>query len=158
MTRVGVTGHRDLPDATRTLVSAAMAKELERFAAIDGISSLAEGADQLFAAHVLAAGGELEAIVPCQGYAGALATDDGRAEFERLRAAARTVVTLPYPAPSEEAFLAAGQAMVDRCDHLFAIWDGRPARGLGGTADVVRYAESCGRPLTVLWIDGVVRV
>jgi hypothetical protein len=156
--RFGVTGHQILPAAIVERAVAHWRQVLPTGPQLCGVSNLAEGADQLFAAHVLAAGGELEAIVPCQGYAGALATDDGRAEFERLRAAARTVVTLPYPVPSEEAFLAAGQAMVDRCDHLFAIWDGRPARGLGGTADIVRYAESCGRALTVLWIDGVVRV
>jgi len=122
-----------------------------------GVSSLAEGADQLFAGHVLAAGGVLEAIVPCQDYDRSLATDSGRVRYEQLRNAAETVITLPFPKPSEEAFLAAGQAMVDRCDHLFAVWDGRPARGLGGTADVVSYARTRGRPITVLWVDGVLR-
>ena len=122
-----------------------------------GVSSLAEGADQLFAAHVVAAGGVLEAILPCEDYASSLGTDDGRTRFEELRRAAGTVITLPYPKPSEQAFLAAGQAMVERCDHLFAVWDGRPARGLGGTADIVTYAQERGRPVTVLWVDGVHR-
>ncbi len=122
-----------------------------------GVSNLAEGADQLFAAHVLGAGGSLEAILPCEDYASSLATDDGRACFEQLRRAAGTVRTLPFPKPSEQAFLAAGQALVERCDHLFAVWDGRPARGLGGTADVVAYARARGRPVTVLWVDGVLR-
>ena len=122
-----------------------------------GVSSLAEGADQLFAAHVLAVGGVLEAIVPCEDYINSLATESGRARYEQLRNAAGRVITLPFPQPSEEAFLAAGQALVDRCDHLFAVWDGRPARGLGGTADVVSYARSRGRPITVLWVDGVSR-
>ena len=80
-------------------------------------------------------------ILPCQDYASSLVTDEGRARFDELRQAAATVITLPYPKPSEQAFLAAGQAVVDRCDHLFAIWDGQPARGLGGTADIVAYAR-----------------
>jgi hypothetical protein len=126
-------------------------------AQLHGVSSLAEGADQLFAAHILAAGGVLEAILPCEGYAGSLVTDDSRARFEDLRRAARTVITLPYPEPSEQAFLAAGIALVERCDHLFAVWDGLPARGPGGTADVVAYARTRGRPVTVLWVDGVLR-
>jgi hypothetical protein len=121
------------------------------------VSNLADGADQLFATHVLAAGGKLEAVLPCEGYAGSLIADDSRARFEDLRRAAVRVVTLPYPEPSEQAFLAAGQALVDRCDHLFAVWDGRPARGVGGTADVVAYARSCGRAVTVLWVEGVLR-
>jgi hypothetical protein len=122
-----------------------------------GVSSLAEGADQMFAAHVVAAGGMLEAILPCDGYASSLVTDDGRTQFEQLRQAADMVIKLPYPAPSEQAFLAAGLVLVERCDHLFAVWDGQPARGLGGTADIVSYARARGRPVTVLWVDGVVR-
>ncbi len=90
------------------------------------MSSLAEGADQIFAAHVLAAGGTLEVILPCQDYASSLVTDESRARFYEFRRAAATVITLPYPRPSEQAFLAGGQALVERCDHLLAIWDGRP--------------------------------
>jgi hypothetical protein len=122
-----------------------------------GVSNLAEGADQLFAAHVLKAGGILEAILPCEDFASSLVTDDGRARLAELRRAAGTVITLPYPKPSEQAFLAAGQAVVERCDHLFAVWDGRPGRGPGGTADVVAYARARRRPVTVLWVDGVHR-
>jgi hypothetical protein len=48
MTRVGITGHRDLHEPTCKLVSAAIATHLGRFDSIDGISSLAEGADQIF--------------------------------------------------------------------------------------------------------------
>ena len=123
-----------------------------------GVSSLAEGADQLFAAQVLAVGGVLEVILPCHDYVGSLVTDDGRARFAELRQAAATVITLPFPKPSGEAFLAAGKALVERCDHLFAVWDGGPSRGVGGTGDVVAYARSLGRPVTVLWVDGVIRV
>jgi hypothetical protein len=124
---------------------------------LHGVSNLADGADQLFAGHVLAAGGTLEVVLPCEAYAVSLNTDDSRIRFENLRRAAATVVTMPYPEPTDQAFLAAGQALVDRCDHLFAVWDGRPARGLGGTADIVTYARARRRPVTVLWLDGVVR-
>jgi hypothetical protein len=122
-----------------------------------GVSSLADGADQLFAAHVLASGGILEAVLPWPDYAGSLAADDSRARFEDLVRAAKTVITLPCDEPSDQGYLAAGQALVDRCDHLFAVWDGLPARGLGGTGDVVAYARARGCPVTVLWIDGVRR-
>ena len=115
-------------------------------------------ADQLFATHVLAVGGVLEAIVPCDDYASSLTTDDGRARLGELQRAAGSIIRLPFPRPSAEAFLAAGQMLVNRCDHLFAIWDGLPARGLGGTADIVAYARALGRPMTVLWVDGVLRV
>lgn len=156
--RFGITGHQLLPPAIVDCAVAHWSRALPAGAALHGVSSLAEGADQLFATHVLSSGGVLEAILPCEGYAASLATDVGRARFEQLRRAATTVLTLPYPRPSEEAFLAAGQLLVDRCDHLFAVWDGLPARGVGGTADVVDYARSRGRAVTVLWVRGVVRV
>ncbi|HYN98007.1 MAG TPA: hypothetical protein VES42_29545 [Pilimelia sp.] len=155
--RFGVTGHQILPPRIVDRAVEHWSRVLPVGAQLYGVSSLAEGADQLFAAHVVAAGGMLEVILPCADYASSLVTDDGRAQFEELRRAAGTVVTLPYPKPSAQAFLAAGQAMVERCDHLFAIWDGRPARGLGGTADIVTYARARGSPVTVLWVDGVLR-
>jgi hypothetical protein len=155
--RFGITGHQVLPARIAAHAVEQWREVLPAGAQLYGVSSLADGADQLFAAHVLAAGGALEAILPCDGYPGSLVTDDSRARFEDLRQAAGTVITLPYPKPSEQAFLAAGLVLVERCDHLFAIWDGQPARGLGGTADVVAYARARGRPVTVLWVDGVAR-
>jgi hypothetical protein len=154
--RFGVTGHQVLPPRIVDRAVDHWRRVLPGGAALHGVSSLADGADQLFAAHVVAAGGTLEAVLPCEDYAGSL-VPDSRSRFEDLRRAAATVVTMPYRTPCEEAFLAAGQAMVDRCDHVFAVWDGLPARGVGGTADIVAYARSRGRPVTVLWVEGVRR-
>ncbi|MFF5075912.1 hypothetical protein ACFY36_02590 [Actinoplanes sp. NPDC000266] len=156
--RFGVTGHRVLPPAIAERAVCHWRRVLPEGSSPYGVSSLADGADQLFASHVLAAGGTLEAVLPCEGYAASLIADDSRARLRELCAAAAKVTTLPYPEPSERAYLAAGLALVDRCDHLFAVWDGEPARGMGGTADIVTYARAQGRPVTVLWIEGVVRV
>jgi len=156
--RFGVTGHQILPPSIVDRAVEHWRRVLPAGAELHGVSSLAEGADQLFAAHVLKAGGTLEVVLPCEDYAGSLVEDDSRTRFECFRRHATTVVTLPYPNPSDQAYLAAGQAMVDRCDHVFAVWDGRPARGVGGTADIVTYARARGRPVTVLWVEGVVRL
>ena len=155
--RFGVTGHRVLPPGIAERAMDHWRRVLPTGAGLLGVSSLADGADQLFATQVLAAGGALEVVLPCEGYAGSLIADESRARFSELRRAAASVLTMPYPEPSDQAFLAAGQALVDRCDHLFAVWDGRPARGLGGTADVVTYARARGVPVTVLWVKGVLR-
>jgi hypothetical protein len=155
--RFGVTGHRVLPPDIVDRAVDHWRRVLPTGARLCGVSNLADGADQLFAAHVLAAGGTLEVVLPSEGYACSLIADDSRTRFDELRRAAATVITMPYPEPSEQAFLAAGQALVDRCDHLFAVWDGCPARGVGGTADIVTYARSRGIPVTVLWVEGVVR-
>ncbi|MEU4242446.1 hypothetical protein [Actinoplanes sp. NPDC026619] len=156
--RFGVTGHRVLPPGIADRAVRHWGRVLPAGALLHGVSMLADGADQLFAGHVLAAGGTLEVVVPCEGYARTLIGDDSRARFADLRRAASKVTTMPYAEPSDQAFLAAGQALVDGCDHLFAIWDGQPARGLGGTADIVNYARDHGRPVTVLWLQGVLRV
>ncbi|MEU4218970.1 hypothetical protein [Actinoplanes sp. NPDC026623] len=155
--RFGVTGHRMLPPGIADRAVDHWRRVLPAGAGLRGVSSLADGADQLFAAHVLAAGGILEAVLPSADYARSLTADGARARFEDLVRSAASVVTMPYAEPCERGFLAAGQTLVDRCDHLFAVWDGLPARGLGGTADVVAYARSRGCPVTVLWIDGVRR-
>src|SRR5260221_12639223 len=50
-----------------------------------------------------------------------------------------------------DAYLAAGKLIVELCDVLVAVWDGEPAAGKGGTADVVAVALASGRP--VIWLN-----
>ncbi|HEX6520254.1 MAG TPA: hypothetical protein VF070_09625 [Streptosporangiaceae bacterium] len=118
-----------------------------------GISSLAAGADQVFAFCVLAAGGQLSFVQPADDYR---ETMSGMAlrSYEHLLALTEHVDRLPFSQSSQEAYYAAGQMVVDKCDHLLAVWDGRPAGGLGGTADIVEYAQKQGKPTTVIWPDG----
>jgi hypothetical protein len=47
--------------------------------------------------------------------------------------------------------------MLTRADHLFAVWDGKAARGYGGTADVVAEARKRNVPVTVIWPEGASR-
>jgi hypothetical protein len=151
MTRVGITGHRDLSDLTCRLVSASIATELERFRPVHGISALAEGADQIFAEQVLMAGGALTAVIPSADYSRSFATNAGKVAYRTLRVRAEEVIELPFPSPSEDAYWAAGQRVVDLADVLLAVWDGTPSGGVGGTADVVTFAGESGVPTTVLW-------
>lgn len=57
------------------------------------------------------------------------------------------------PAVRERAYEAAGRYVVDHCDMLLAVWDGRPARGRGGTAEIIAYARRRERPLAVIAAD-----
>jgi hypothetical protein len=154
MTRVGITGHRDLHDPTRGLVSTAIAMHLGEFGSVHGISSLAEGADQIFAEQVLKAGGTLTAVIPSAQYGRSFATTAGKAAYRRLRALASEVIQLPFRSPSAEAYWAAGQRVVELANVLVAVWDGRPSRGVGGTADIVAFAGQRGVPTTVVWPPG----
>ncbi|MFG2777635.1 hypothetical protein ACGFY7_07180 [Streptomyces prunicolor] len=48
-------------------------------------------------------------------------------------------------------------AWIGQVDVLLAVWDGRPARGYGGTADVVTYAREHDVPVRVLRPEGATR-
>lgn len=155
--RLGVSGHQVLPvAATKYVCGAIKALLSDAGENLVGVTSLAAGSDQLFARLVLAAGGQLHAVLPSQHYEETFTAED-REEFERLIALAETHEVLPFDAPSEQAFYAAGRRVVDLCDRLVAVWDGQPSRGLGGTADVVAYAQREARDVQVIWPAGVVR-
>lgn len=49
------------------------------------------------------------------------------------------------------------EILVALVDELLAVWDGQPARGFGGTADVVRYAQRHGTPVRRLWPKNATR-
>jgi len=51
----------------------------------------------------------------------------------------------------------ASNVMLDQADRLFAVWDGKPARAYGGTADVVAEARKRGMPVTIIWPEGAAR-
>lgn len=157
LTVIGVTGHQVVPDDALPYVVDGVRKTIgECDPPLRVVTSLAAGADQLVAREVLRSGGRLDAIVPAAVYEATFAADDLRS-FEELVSCAESVTRLDFPEPSEQAYWKAGQMIVDRCDVLIAVWDGQPARGLGGTADVVRYARQEGKDVRVVWPQGLTR-
>lgn len=154
--KVGITGHQNLPAHAVSDISVALRSELESLTEVTGVTSLAAGADQLFAATVLELGGHLEVIVPSERYESTM-SGSVLEEYQRLLAAAHKVRRLPFSEPCEEAYFAAGKEIVKTCDLMIAVWDGKPAQGLGGTADVVRYAREQGIPIRVIWPEGLAR-
>lgn len=160
MTVVGCTGHQALSPSTEVAVADAMSVLLQSIGddePLEGVCSLAVGADQIFARALLAAGGRLHVVLPSARYVSTFTSDDAHAAYMELLAAATSSEELPYPSPTEEAFMAAGRAVAERSDLLIAVWDGKRAGGLGGTADVVRYAEGRGKVVEVIWPAGARR-
>ena len=157
MKTVGVSGHQDMPAAATDYIEREVSEFVARRGNIEALSSLAAGADQLFAAIVLSHRGRLSVIIPCDRYEESFSDPVALAAFRKLLIDASNVSVLPFPEPSQAAFLAAGRHVVDRCDELLAIWDGMPSRGMGGTADIVDYARSIDKPVFVIWPDGVRR-
>jgi hypothetical protein len=105
-----------------------------------GVTSLAIGADQLFARAVLRRGGSLEVIIPFAGYERTFKEWQDKQEYYRLLRLASRVEVLDKSGSDEDAYFASGKRVVDLSTLLVAVWDGRPAAGLGGTGDVVNYA------------------
>lgn len=157
MTHVGVTGHQRIPADVLDFVVEGLTKEVEsQPRPVIGYSSLARGADQLFAEVLLAAGGELHAVLPCDRYESTM-QGQARDAYFRLLSQATQTIQLPFPEPSEAAFSAAGKWIGEHSDILVAVWDGEEARGLGGTGDTVRHARQHGTPVFVIWPEGTKR-
>ncbi|MDP9948389.1 hypothetical protein J2S51_001143 [Streptomyces sp. DSM 41269] len=153
-----MTGHRSIPAEARSHVLAGLRAAFRgRERATHALSSLAVGADQLFADLALARGAELTAVIPSGDYEACFESAADLARYRALKARAVREVRLDFPHSTDEAYYAAGTYIADHCDRLLAVWDGLPARGLGGTGDIVTYARTLGRPVTVIWRDGVLR-
>lgn len=116
------------------------------------MSSLAQGTDQLFAEVALELKIPVRAIVPLGAYEAFFQDEQVLTNYRRLLGQARRT-DLDLRFPPERAFFEAGKFIVDKCQVLIAVWDGRPAEGLGGTADIVTYARSRGRQ--IVWLDPV---
>ena len=157
MYRIAISGHRGLPAPTARLVDQALRAALaERAPDVTGLSCLADGADQIFARAVTDLGGTLEAVIPAAQYREGLPADS-HPEYDDLIAQAAAVHQLPFIESTSESHMAASKLMVEEADELYAVWDGKPARSYGGTADVVLYAREHGTPVRVIWPDGAQR-
>lgn len=153
---LAVTGHRTLGSAVG--VAGAIEAELNALSSpVTGpltlISCLAEGADRIAAHAILSLpGGILRVVLPFAPdvYESDFGSPASRAEFRALLADAAEVVIVPVQGRRSECYRAAGCAAVDACDMLLAVWNGLPGRGIGGTAAIVGYARTCGKPLVII--------
>lgn len=156
--RIGVTGHMNLTPDTVRMVSAALRAHLERVdGEVVGVSCIARGADSLFAEAVLAVGGTLEVVLPSRDYREATVRPDDAELFDRLVDQAAHVQVMDFDHAGREAYVAANLAMLESIDELVAVWDGKPAAGRGGTAEVVAEARKRGLPVLVIWPEGASR-
>lgn len=146
---VGVTGHRQIAGSCTAAIEAAVdaifAKVREKApeAPLLLLTGLAEGADRLVARLAQERhGAELAVVLPrsADDYRGDFVRPESKAEFDRLLASARLVVTPPAIASSADptvGYAWAGNFTALHCHLLIALWDGDEARGDGGTAQIV---------------------
>jgi len=157
--RVGVTGHRDLGDVPgvddhvrercrQILAPLAQVGRLNG-AGVEAFSALAAGADTRFAEAALDLDIPLIGIVPFSDYPRDFEGAE-RLAFEALLGRCARTIRLERKRRTDRAYLEGGTTLVRSVDLLVAIWNGRPARGPGGTGDVVDYAERRGLPVVRL--------
>lgn len=151
---IGVSGHQRRPGIDWDWVAATLRKEIIRAGQIaEAFSSLAVGSDQVFADITIGLEIAHVAILPLEGYERYF---DGKdlANYRRLLSRSRRV-QLKWSGDPQRAFFEAGKYVVQHSNILFAVWDGEPSDGLGGTADIVEYAEKS--PCKIIQIDPVKR-
>jgi hypothetical protein len=143
---VGVTGHRFLAEVEklRAAVEEALDRIEEAFpeASLMIVSPLAEGADRLVAEAALERGMTLIAPLPFarEEYMTDFETDESKREFQTLLDQADEVIKLPPTPERNDAYAQVGEWVLERSDAIIALWDGQPAQGKGGTADVAQRA------------------
>lgn len=156
--RLGITGHRGLSGPVERLVRDRLAAEVQQYDATDliGVSCIADGPDAWFAEAVLEHGGRVEVVVPAEQYRDGL-PDSHHATYDKLIKQAVEVHFTGMRESTSQAHMLGSEILVGLTDRLVAVWDGEPARGYGGTADVVTYARRMGVPVDVVWPTGASR-
>ncbi|MCJ7624195.1 MAG: hypothetical protein MUO76_11880 [Anaerolineaceae bacterium] len=117
-------------------------------------SCLAEGSDRLLARELIKAlAADLIAVLPLpeKEYLKDFRTTESVQEFEHLKQLATNVITLEQEHTRPHAYQAANHYLIHHCEGLVVIWDGLPARGEGGTGEIVSIARQAGKAL--LWIQ-----
>lgn len=152
-TLIGFSGHRELGDPA--VVTEAISAALDRVAARRGplavVCSAASGADTLFLEAVSRRSLPFFLLLPFRR--ARFQQDFAPRDWQRVQPLlerALHVEELGETETPEEAYLETGVRVADRCDILLAVWDGQPARGRGGTAEVVAYARELGKPLILI--------
>lgn len=83
--------------------------------------------------------------------------DESHTEYDHLIGQATRVHRLDFTESTSESHMAASELMISMVSKLLAVWDQQPARGYGGTADVVAQARDRGRTVQVIWPDNATR-
>ena len=155
---IGVTGHRFLQK--ESILRKGLMDALHEIQALfpgcsfTVISPLAEGADRLVVDIIMQYPGAKLVVplpMPQSEYIKDFDTAESKAAFKQLLEKAHEVILLPSTAFRKEAYEAAGLYILQHCDILVALWDGREARGQGGTGDIINRAVQSGKPVCHIW-------
>lgn len=166
MIRIGVTGHRPqrLKVAEKKLTARVRGVLLGLMKAwknasrrqgpvLDVISPLAEGTDRIVAREALGLGQRLTALLPfaLSDYEATFSDSSTTKEFRQFWEAASERTELKGLAShSEASYVSVGMVTLARCDVVLTVWDGKRARGRGGTPEILQNALEWGIP--IIWV------
>ena len=151
---IGFTGHRKLPDEAkcRAAIRSVLLEWIDKVpGVIYGVTSAAAGGDLLFAETCLELHLPIRVFLPFPKEQ--FRNDFEEPEWARAESIFRKALSIEITGAGEELperYYECGVETVQQSQILLALWDGEPSQGLGGTADMVRFAREQGRP--VIWI------
>lgn len=159
---IGWTGHRTIPNepavrlAVKSVLKALTLRSID--AAMDqhvdwiGIGSAAIGADIIVAEACIQLGLPVRIVLPCSvDNMLAITPTEHKATVEWVCAASEVAPAISHRLDTHPDYVAVAQEIAGKADVLIAVWDGSPARGPGGTADVVKLSKA--RGIQVIRID-----
>jgi hypothetical protein len=161
--RIGVIGHRILTEERKIEngITNTIKKINEAFPGRPWrlISPLAEGADRLVV-HMFLRQPDVRLEVPLPLSHAEYVTDFAWGDKERSRRSseefaallerAKSVFELAPTSTRDKAYESVGEYVLENSDILIAVWDGKDAHGVGGTAEIVARARD--RKLPIAWV------
>jgi hypothetical protein len=155
---IGITGHRSVEETDEVLqrIDLVLKKIIHTYPdrAWRVLSPLAEGADRVVVRRMQQSMlVELVVVLPLalDEYQKDFSTSESKQEFLQLLGQADDIVELTPSGDRDEAYAQVGQYILENCDVLVAIWNGKPERGRGGTGEIVRHARQRMLPLAWIW-------
>ena len=143
---LGVTGHRSITsDKIGNILDIEFEKLSKTYIFKTVVSPLADGADRVVANKLMDNYGT-RLIVPMPFELKEYQKDfnkQSKEEFEKYRKRACSIYKVDSLKNNDRdaCYLNVGKEVVDKCDILIALWDGKEVNGVGGTGDIVNYAQ-----------------
>ena len=154
---IAITGHRKVEYSSNTdSIIHQACERIDQYFPNEKLivfSCLAEGADRILSRHLLHLDNATLTVIlplPETDYINDFKTEESKEEYYQLKKLAHKIIEVPLKVQRPYAYQLANRVMLDHCQLVFAIWDGKPPRGIGGTADMIYMARA--KQITIIWI------
>lgn len=151
--KVAFTGHRtdeicsyEIPNPVYTYVTSELKRLLTELNPEEAYSGMAVGVDTWAAEMCIELGIPFVAMIPFVGQE-SIWPDQAKAKYRELLSKASRIVTVSAGGFSAWKMQKRNMALVDSCDVLIGVYDGR---GSGGTFNCLEYAKSVNRDIRLI--------